>query len=219
MHQQLVTTFADKFTNGERFETIASARKLASAVLNEKVSPGTLTAKIVDESVEQAVVWVARQMIMMGQQKQTDPLQTWDQCLDLYDRQPSLNTRTSTSILQQAYSTPIPIAYLVGKLAGIDRETTVYEPSAGNGSLLLLADPTKAIVNEINSNRAAALRAQGFSVTQRDATSFLPQVEPVDRIITNPPFGSIKDGQGRTQIFRRGALTTSCLDHAISTLR
>lgn len=82
LHQQLVTTFADKFTNGERFETIASARKLASAVLNEKVSPGTLTAKIVDESVEQAVVWVARQMIMMGQQKQTYPLQTWDQSLD-----------------------------------------------------------------------------------------------------------------------------------------
>ena len=76
---------------------------------------------------------------------------------------------TSTSVLQQAYSTPVPIAYLTGKLAGIDAETTVYEPTAGNGALLLLANPGKAIANEINPQRAAALRSQGFIVTEHDA--------------------------------------------------
>ena len=134
----------------------------------------------------------------------------------MYDRQPALNTRTSTSILQQAYSTPVPIAFLAAKLAQIDEETTVYEPTAGNGALLLLANPQLAVVNELNSDRAAALRAQGFTVTQKDASSFVPATEAVDRIITNPPFGSLQDAQGQTRMFQRGRLTTSQLDHAIA---
>ncbi len=210
--QQLVAAFADSFVNGERFTSITSARSLAESILNEKITPGTPNAKFVDEAIEQGLIQAARQLI--GQSN--DPIRAWEQCLDLYDRQPGLNTRTSTSVLQQAYSTPVPIAYLAGQLAGINKETTVYEPTAGNGALLLLADPQKAVVNELNPNRAAALRTQGFTVTQQDASIFLPQIEAVDRIITNPPFGSLKDAQGLTQTFRRGLLTTSQLDHAIA---
>ncbi|WP_148298185.1 DUF6908 domain-containing protein [Synechocystis sp. PCC 7509] len=212
MHQQLVTAFANGFTNGDNFASITSARKLAQSVLNRKIEPGTPAAKIVDESVEQGLILAARQLV----QRSSDSVQTWEQCLDLYDRQPALNTRTSTSILQQAYSTPVPIAFLAGKLAQINEETTVYEPTAGNGALLLLADPNKAIVNELNRDRAAALRAQGFTVTQKDASSFVPATEAVDRIVTNPPFGSLKDAQGQTRIFQRGRLITSQLDHAIA---
>jgi hypothetical protein len=62
------------------------------------------------------------------------------------------------------------------------------------------------------------LRAQGFTVTEQDASSFLPTAKPVDRIITNPPFGSLKTEQGQTRMFRRGRLTTSQLDHAIALL-
>ena len=212
MHQQLVTAFANGFTGGDNFASITSARKLAELILNQKIEPGTPAAKIVDESVEQGLILAARQLV----QRSNDPIQIWEQCLDLYDRQPALNTRTSTSILQQAYSTPVPIAFLAAKLAQIDNETTVYEPTAGNGALLLLAAPNKAIVNELNSDRAAALRAQGFTVTEQDASRFLPTAEPVDRIITNPPFSSLKDEFGQTQMFRRGRLTTSQLDHAIA---
>ncbi len=210
--QKLVAAFADSFINGDRFASILDARSLAESVLNEKITPGTPNAKFVDEAIEQGLIQAARQMV----ERVTDPIRAWEQCLDFYDRQPGLNTRTSTSVLQQAYSTPIPIAYLAGKLAGINQETTVYEPTAGNGALLLLADPQKAIVNELNPNRADALRAQGFTVTQQDASVFLPQVVPVDRIITNPPFGSLKDAEGFTQTFRRALLTTSQLDHAIT---
>lgn len=210
--QRLVSAFANLFSAGRGFKTIVEARAEAAAILGKLVIPGTPEAKLVDESIEQGLVWASRQLV----RQLDDPIQAWEQCLDLYDRQPGLNTRTSTSILQQAYSTPIPIAYLAGKLAGINREITVYEPTAGNGALLLLADFQKAIVNELNPNRAAALRAQGFTVTQQDASTFLPSVEPVDRIITNPPFGSLKDALGLTQTFRRGLLTTSQLDHAIA---
>ena len=149
-------------------------------------------------------------------QQSNNPIETWEQCLDLYDRQPALNTRTSTSLLQQAYSTPVPIAYLAGTLAQINRETTVYEPTVGNGALLLLANPELAIVNELNSDRTAALRALGFTVTEQDASNFLPDTEAFDRIITNPPFSSVKDAQGQTRRFRRGRLLTKKLDHAIA---
>ncbi len=207
-----MTAFANGFTNGDNFASITSARKLAQSVLNQKIEPGTPEAKIVDESIEQGLVLAARQLV----QQSSNPIETWEQCLDLYERQPALNTRTSTSILQQAYSTPVPIAYLAGTLAQIDYQTTVYEPTAGNGALLLLANPELAIVNELNSDRAVALRAQGFTVTEQDASSFLPDAGAVDRIITNPPFSSVKDAQGQTQMFQRGRLTTSQLDHAIA---
>jgi predicted RNA methylase len=212
LHQQLVTAFANGFTNGDNFASITSARKLAQSVLNVAIEPGTPAVKVVDESVERGLILAARQLV----QHSSDPIQTWEQCLDLYNRQPALNTRTSTSILQQAYSTPVPIAFLAAKLAQIDYQTTVYEPTAGNGALLLLANPQLAIVNELNKDRAAALRAQGFTVTEQDASSFVPDTGAVDRIITNPPFGSVKDAQGQTQIFRRGRLLTSQLDHAIA---
>jgi len=210
---QLVEAFADTFIDGKRFENIISARNFAESILNQKVVPGTVAAKDVDEAVEQGLVRAARNLVLLR-----DPIQSWEQCLDLYNSQPGLNTRTSTSILQQAYSTPIPIAYLASQLAGISRETTVYEPAAGNGALLLTADPGKATVNELNPDRAAGLRSQGFTVTEQDASSFLPQIEPVDCIITNPPFGSLKDAQGQTMMFQQGLLTTSQLDHAIALL-
>jgi hypothetical protein len=97
--QQLVAAFADSFVNGERFATINSARLLAESILNEKITPGTPAAKFVDEAIEQGLIQAARQLI--GQSN--DPIRAWEQCLDLYDRQPGLNTRTSTSVSQQAY--------------------------------------------------------------------------------------------------------------------
>jgi hypothetical protein len=121
LHQQLVTAFANGFTNGDNFASITSARKLAQSVLNQKIEPGTPTAKAVDESIEQGLVVAARQLV----QRSSDPIQTWEQCLDLYDRQPALNTRTSTSILQQAYSTPVPIAYLAGTLGRVCELDTI----------------------------------------------------------------------------------------------
>jgi hypothetical protein len=82
LHQQLVTAFANGFTNGDNFASITSARKLAQSVLNQKIEPGTTAAKAVDESVEQGLVLAARQLV----QRSSNPIQTWEQCLDLYDR-------------------------------------------------------------------------------------------------------------------------------------
>lgn len=211
--QQLVNHFTAHFLGGEGFTTITAARQQAALVLGTPVNPGTALAKQVDEAVEGAVVRSA-QGILKASATTHD---TYDRLIDLHDHQPALNVRSSTSVLQQAYSTPIPIAFLASTLAGITPETTVYEPSAGHGALLVGTDPTQVTVNELNPDRAADLRAQGYRVTEWDAAEYQPE-HLHDVVIANPPFGAVRDAQGQRKRFRlpgnlRG---TTQIDQAIS---
>lgn len=52
LENQLAEAFANSFLEGERFDTIVEARKFAEPVAKEKIHAGTLTAKLVDESIE-----------------------------------------------------------------------------------------------------------------------------------------------------------------------
>lgn len=211
--QQLVNHFTTHFLEGEGFTTITAARQQAALVLGTPVNPGTALAKQVDEAVEGAVVRAAQGIL----QASATTHDTYDRLIDLHDRQPALNVRSSTSVLQQAYSTPIPIAYLASTLAGITPDTTVYEPSAGHGALLVGTDPIQVTVNELNPDRAADLRAQGYRVTEHDAAEYQPE-RLHDVVIANPPFGVVRDAQGQRKRFRlpgnlRG---TTQIDQAIS---
>ena len=209
----LVNAFTHHFLMGGRFATITAARNHAADILAKKVSPGTALAKQVDEAIEASLVRAARNLI----QASSTTHEAYDRLVDLHDRQPSLNVRSSTSVLQQAYSTPVPIAYLASSLAGITSETTVYEPTAGHGALLLATDPARATVNELNPERAEDLRSQGYQVTQHNAVDYQPD-QLHDVVIANPPFGAVRDAQGQRQRFalpgnRRG---TTQIDHAIA---
>lgn len=211
--QQLVNHFTAHFLGGEGFTTITAARQQAALVLGTPVNPGTALAKQVDEAVEGAVVRAAQGIL----QTSATTHDTYDRLIELHDRQPALNVRSSTSVLQQAYSTPIPIAFLASTLAGITPDTTVYEPSAGHGALLVGTDPTQVSVNELNPDRAADLRAQGYRVTELDAAEYQPE-RLHDVVIANPPFGAVRDVQGHRKRFRlpgnlRG---TTQIDQAIS---
>jgi predicted RNA methylase len=75
-------------------------------------------------------------------------------------------------------------------LAGVTQDTSVYEPSAGHGALLLGSAPSKVKVNELNPQRAEDLRSQGYTVTEQDATNYVPE-ETFDVVIMNPPFGCV----------------------------
>jgi len=148
--------------------------------------------KQAQEIMEAAIAQVAREIVAKKEGVRT----TFDVLQRLYESQPNLNIRTSTSIENQAYSTPAPLAFLASQLAGIGKTDTVLEPTAGTGLLLIEAVPGKAVVNELEPFRAELLREQGFTVTEKDATEQLPVAKPVDAVITNPPFGSIKvDGK------------------------
>src|SRR5262249_2074992 len=149
--------FSDLFTQSRSFSSITEARKVASDFLGKEIKPGTIEAKETDEAIELGVVLAARKIVVANH---GNPQPTYRALVDLSKRQPKLNVRTSTSVANQAYSTPVPIAYVASRLAGIDENTTVDEPTAGNGALLIAADPENVHANELDPKRAQALRDQ-----------------------------------------------------------
>jgi hypothetical protein len=210
-----VELLAERFLAGDRFASITEARKALSDMTGLPIRPGTAEAKRADETIEAAVVEAARTIV--GRNR-GNPLAAYRALVDLYDRQPNLTVRSSTSVEQQAYSTPVPLAFLASERAGINRDSTVYEPTAGNGALLIASDPAKTVANELNPDRAAMLEASGAAsvVTQADATTFLPR-EKFDAVIANPPFGPIKGEDGENVVFDLGrGYQTREIDHAIA---
>jgi len=217
--ETFISHFATRLAQGAAYSSIVQARTEAATVLGEPVRSGTPLAKQVEEAIEAGLVRAA-QHIVVG--SRTEPGLAFDQLIDLYDRQPNLSTRSSTSIRNQAYSTPVPIAFLAAQLAGIDESTTVYEPSAGHGALLLGATPALTQANEIDPERAGDLRQRGYCVTQEDAMAQEVASRSVDVVIANPPFGTVKDSAGNSRQWKvsGGAATrnyfTTQIDHAIS---
>lgn len=200
-----------ELSGGRTYATIVDARKSAEKLLGGKVAPGTTAAKLVDEAVEAGVVRLARQYASGGNGRNDDPHRTFTRLLGFYNhRQPNLGVRSSTSMQNQAYSTPAPLAYVMNQLAKVGQYTTVYEPTAGNGMLLIGTSQDRATVNEIDDTRTSVLKSQGFRPTQHDATEWVPD-RKVDVILANPPFGK---HLGTVWPMRRGE--TKLIDHAIT---
>lgn len=205
--------FSAAFLTGRKFGTIVEARREAASLLGGAVRPATETAKAVDEAIELGVTLAARKTVAEMRERGENDTAIYRAMVDLYQRQPRLSVRTSTSMAQQAYSTPAPIAFLASRLAGIDTDTKVFEPTAGNGMLLMEAAPKNTTANELNADRAARLRSQGFTVSEHDAVDYAPS--GMDVVIANPPFGRVKDAGRQTKEFSANGLTTKELDHAI----
>lgn len=172
--------------------------------------------KEAQEDLEAAIARRARDLA--GQNK--GDAATFRELLALYGRQPNLNIRTSTSIGNQAYSTPAPLAYLAARLADIDRSSSVYEPTAGNGMLLMTAEPKNATANELDDQRFNNLQALGFDAMQGDALQVIESGALAERsqdaIITNPPFGSIKDASGSPTKISVDGYKIGQIDHLIA---
>lgn len=218
--QILIQQFQTHFLAGNGFSTIVQARQFASDQLGQVLDPLSSDHKQVDEAIEKAIVRSAR-ILISGSESLAPPTtthQAFDRLTDLLSRQPRLAVRTSTSTAQQAYSTPIPIAYFAATLAGIDTNSTVYEPTAGNGALLISANPAQVIANELNSDRLAELQHQGYAqLTQHDACDYSPGHSIADVVIANPPFGRARDPTtGHSRRFAIGDTWSAQLDHAIA---
>ena len=208
---QLAAAFSKAFAEGETFGTIVQARKRASEILGRDMTDAD--RKPLEEAIELGVVMRAREIAAAGM---TEP-ETYEAMVDLYQAQPKLSERTSTSVEQQAYSTPAPLAYLASRLAVIDQNSKVYEPSAGNGMLLMEANPRNIVAVELNPDRAAALEkvlGPRATVIEADATQVVSQ--GYDTVITNPPFGKVKEN-GETKTFDLDGLSQKSteIDHAI----
>lgn len=204
----LARGFLEDFEAGKSFGTIVAARARAAEIIGRKIEPGTADAKLVDEAVELAGVMFARGVVRAG----GTAVEIYNKLQQFQENQmPGLNVRDSVSLRNQAYSTPLPLAYVASKLAGVNFQTKVLEPTGGNGALVMRARPSNTVINEINPDRIEALRAQGYEPTQGDAATMKFEPKSVDIVIANPPFGP--RGDERWQI---DGLDTREIDHAIS---
>lgn len=205
---------SERLLNGPAFNSIAQVRQFAKQY-------GITDPKALEERIELLLVQLGRQIV----DEQNNPSAAYDALVDLYNRQPKLGTRTSTSVANQAYSTPLPLAYIASRLAQIDGNTTVYEPSAGNGALLIGAEPRNTVANEIEELRNDNLEAQGFNLVGDDAADSRTTAQAIarnggqkfDAIIANPPFGVVRDEQNKSRRFKiTDRYSTNEIDHAIS---
>lgn len=169
---------------GEFKTGIAGMRKIAEDCGLEGVKDTDL-----QELVETAVVGMARRYASSN--AMSDDVK-FAKIKLLYNRQPSLNQRDSERVMKQQYSTPAPYAYLADMyVKGNDKVIeSALEPSAGNGMLTIGLPMDKVHVNDIDAQRLANLRRQGFkNVTSQDGTQPFADKD-VDVVVTNPPFGS-----------------------------
>jgi hypothetical protein len=192
---EVAQNLAQFFMEDGEFANINEARKMIADMTGQDIKPGTKESKMADEAIEAGVVMAARNIVDAGRQDKLTSAQIYDKLVDLYERQPNLSGRSSTSIAQQAYSTPAPLAYVASELAGINKSTVVYEPTAGNGMLLIGATEDNIIANELNKDRYEMLLRilEGSEIGNENALDSNVKGADFDVVIENPPFGKVGD--------------------------
>ena len=154
---------------------------------------GTRT-KTLQEGAELAIVQRAREIVA---DKALDVDAKFEAVKELYAIQPNLSERTSTSMMNQAYSTPAPISFTMQEFLDLleHPKLNVYEPTAGTGMLVYAANPMSVSVNEIGADRLAALNTQGlYEVTTDDGRTHISGAgaeKTFSRVVANPPFGAV----------------------------
>ena len=169
---------------GRKFKSIVGLRKTA-----ERLGLKDIKDTDLQELAETAIVQRARGI---ASAKSTNNAEKFKRIKKLYENQPSLNQRDSERVMKQQYSTPAPYAFLADMYVKGNGKVieSALEPSAGNGMLTIGLPMDKVHVNDIDAQRLANLRRQGFkNVTSQDGTQPFADKD-VDVVVTNPPFGS-----------------------------
>jgi hypothetical protein len=151
--------------------------------------------KQAQEDFEAAAARYVGQIITDMRAKGSDDLALYNHLVGLYQSQPTLDMQDSTSQQNQAYSTPIPISFISGLLNRMTSTTTMLEPTAGNGSLAITANPKNVIAIELEDRRVNNLKLMEFGkVIQGDALVELDKLrdQEVDTVDVNPPFGMLE---------------------------
>lgn len=167
-----------------KFNGIIELRKMA-----ERLGLKDIKDTDLQELAETAIVKRARGI---ASSESTNDAVKFERIKTLYENQPSLNQRDSERVMKQQYSTPAPYAFLADMYVKGNGKVieSALEPSAGNGMLTIGLPMDKVHVNDIDAQRLANLRRQGFkNVTSQDGTQPFADKD-VDVVVTNPPFGS-----------------------------
>lgn len=167
-----------------KFNGIVELRKIA-----ERLGLKDIKDTDLQELAETAIVKRARGI---ASSESTNDAVKFERIKTLYENQPSLNQRDSERVMKQQYSTPAPYAFLADMYVKGNGKVieSALEPSAGNGMLTIGLPMDKVHVNDIDAQRLANLRRQGFkNVTSQDGTQPFAD-KGFDVVVTNPPFGS-----------------------------
>lgn len=182
--KKFIDTVNIKLGFKHKFNGIVELRKIA-----ERVGLRDIKDTDLQELAETAIVKRARGI---ASSESTNDAVKFERIKTLYENQPSLNQRDSERVMKQQYSTPAPYAYLADMYVKGNGKVieSALEPSAGNGMLTIGLPMDKVHVNDIDAQRLANLRRQGFkNVTSQDGTQPFADKD-VDVVVTNPPFGS-----------------------------
>ncbi|TIX93310.1 bifunctional class I SAM-dependent methyltransferase/DEAD/DEAH box helicase [Rhizobium sp. P44RR-XXIV] len=117
---------------------------------------------------------------------------------------PTHSRRSEESQALQQLSTPMPLAYVASRAAGIMADDIVLEPSAGTGLLAIFAELADArlALNEYAVVRRSLLEQlfAGVSVSQHDAAHIDDYLDDAVRptvVLMNPPFSAVIHVEGR----------------------
>ena len=156
------------------------------------------------QSCELAIVLESRRIAQNGNSIR----QQYEELKDLYERQVNIKPLDTKSKVLQQYSTPCPLAYLLGTFikGSSSRKERYFEPSAGNGMLTIALPENKTCVNEIDEVRISNLQSQNFANVWNFDSSNIKNLQKEEigtykGVITNPPFGKL---DRKEQITRNG---------------
>jgi hypothetical protein len=182
---RVIVAMHDSYMKGERL----SKKKIE----NLQESTGAPSLGALWEAVELSwLLWYKRLYKL--------PLPFYDRLLKMDEfwkkLQPTYAYSDSSKELYKQYSTPCPIGAIIAQYTGMDSAQSIFEPSAGNGLLLVGAKPSITHVNEIDRSRRKSLTFQRFSkITIENAALPFPKEmnEKYDVVVTNPPFSKWED--------------------------
>lgn len=206
--KKFIDTVNIKLGFKHKFNGIVELRQIA-----EKVGLKDIKDTDLQELAETAIVKRARGI---ASSESTNDAVKFERIKTLYENQPSLNQRDSERVMKQQYSTPAPYAFLADMYVKGNGKVieSALEPSAGNGMLTIGLPMDKVHVNDIDAQRLANLRRQGFkNVTSQDGTQPFADKD-VDVVVTNPPFGSAtpKEYDGYKISSLEGQMAINALD-------
>lgn len=127
--------------------------------------------------------------------------EAFEELKHIYKIQPKITTKDGQAKLLQQYSTPCPIAWLMGKYVNngnaIDPSKMILEPSAGNGMLTIGLYHGLCFVNDLDEIRYHNLKSQVFEnkyahVSNLNARELPYPDKSFDCVVTNPPFHKIE---------------------------
>lgn len=182
----------DPFTDADLRDELASVMEIPLGLVSREAG---ISGRRLQEALEAASGAAFRELITYN--LEPDDMQGRAALIDAM--MPRESVRSGQSLLLQQYSTPFAMSFVLQDVLGIDAETQVWEPTAGNGSLIAMANPENVRGFELDRNRLEQLHEAGYTgIDHADATRAQVPSGAADVMLVNPPFGGFPDKKPRT---------------------